>query len=80
MLFAVIKWNDLMWFEQLTGFKETSLQDIRNNLLIDGDAFISKVNNEKFTFGSLQIPTLEELKQMSFNKRSLFVLSLVFLL
>jgi hypothetical protein len=54
-----------MWFEQLTGFKEISSNNVRNNLRIEGDSFVSKVNNKKFTFGSLQIPTLGELKKIS---------------
>ncbi len=54
-----------MWFEQLTGFKEETPIQVRNNLRIDGDSFVSKVNNKKFSFGSLQISTLEELKKIS---------------
>jgi len=54
-----------MWFEQLTGFKEETPTNVRNNLRIEGDSFVSKVNNKKFTFGTLQIPTLGELKKVS---------------
>lgn len=54
-----------MWFEQLTGFKEGTPNNVRNNLRIEGDSFISKVNNKKITFGKLQIPTLGELKKIS---------------
>lgn len=57
-----------MWFEKLTGFKEKSPQQVRENLLIEGDSFVSKVNNKKFTFGKLEIITLEELRQISFSK------------
>lgn len=53
-----------MWFEQLTGFKEETPSNVRNNLRIEGDSFVSKVNNKKFTFGTLQIPTLKELKKI----------------
>lgn len=51
-----------MWFEQLTGFKEGSAENVRANLEIDGDSFTSKANNKNFAFGKLEIPTLDELK------------------
>ena len=54
-----------MWFEQLTGFKEETPTNVRNNLTIEGNSFVSKVNNKKFAFGTLQIPTLGELKKIS---------------
>lgn len=54
-----------MWFEKLTGFKERSPENVREKLLIEGDTFVSKANNERFTFGKLEIPTLEELRQNS---------------
>lgn len=54
-----------MWFEKLTGFKEGSPESVREKLLIEGDSFVSKANNERFTFGKLEIPTLEELRQSS---------------
>ena len=41
-----------MWFEQLTGFKESSSIDVRNKLKIEGNSFISTSNNRKFTFGT----------------------------
>ena len=50
-----------MWFEQLTGFKEESPENVRANLQIIGDSFLSKVNNNKFSFGRLEMPTLDEL-------------------
>lgn len=52
-----------MWFEKLTGFKEGTSENIRKNLAIEGDTFISKINGERFSFGMLEIPTLLELKQ-----------------
>lgn len=54
-----------MWFEQLTGFKEGSPENVRSNLNIEDDYLVSMVNGRKFSFGSLQIPTLKELKQTS---------------
>lgn len=54
-----------MWFEKLTGFKENSPEYVREKLHILGDAFISKADDRKFTFGRLEIPTLKQLKQIS---------------
>lgn len=54
-----------MWFEQLTGFKETSPENVRSNLKIEGDCFVSAVNNNRFAFGELEISTLEQLKSKS---------------
>lgn len=59
-----------MWFEKLTGFKETSPENVRANLKIEGDAFISKANNRKFTFGKLDIVTLKELRKSTTQKEA----------
>ena len=63
-----------MWFERLVGFKEVSLTQVKSNLIIEGDGFISKVNNKKFYFGQLEVPTLEYLRdnielEVTENKR-----------
>ena len=52
-----------MWFEQLTGFKEESPENVRNNIEIKGNEFVSLVNSQNFSFGKLEILTLEELKK-----------------
>jgi hypothetical protein len=57
-----------MWFKQLTGFEEKSPEAVRAKLDIKDDAFISKVNQRKFTFGKLDIITLAELKEKSPTK------------
>ena len=54
-----------MWFEKLTGFTEKSPEFVKENLMIDGNDFISKINNERFSFGELEIPTLIQLKNKS---------------
>ncbi len=54
-----------MWFEKLTGFKEQSPENVREKLLIDGDSFVSKVNSKRFTFGRLEIVTLDDLRRNS---------------
>ncbi len=54
-----------MWFKQLTGFQETSPAEVRANLRIEGDSFVAQPSGNKFAFGTLQIPTLLELKKQS---------------
>jgi hypothetical protein len=51
------------WFEQITGFKEENPKQVRENLYIKGDQLISRVNNAAFTYGQLEIPSLEELRK-----------------
>ena len=54
-----------MWFEKLTGFKEKSPKEVREKLTIDGNCFISSVNNRRMTFGQLEVLTLNQLKHNS---------------
>lgn len=52
-----------MWFEQLTGFKEESPDQVRANLYVEGEHLISRVNNAAFSYGRLDQPSLEELRR-----------------
>lgn len=52
-----------MWFEQLTGFKEESPDQVRANLYLEGESLISRVNNAAFSYGRLDQPSLEELRR-----------------
>ncbi len=54
-----------MWFKQLVGFEEESPENVRKNIIIDGDHLISKVNGKAYQWGSLEVPTLEELRNKS---------------
>ena len=54
-----------MWFEELVGFKENSPKQVRENIEIVDNKLISKVNNNEFVFGKLEIPSLEELRNQS---------------
>lgn len=56
-----------MWFEQLTGFQEKTPENVRNNINIEGNEFVSQVNSRRFSFGKLEIPTLAELKKLNNN-------------
>ncbi|MDW3194607.1 MAG: hypothetical protein R8G66_19675 [Cytophagales bacterium] len=51
-----------MWFEKLVGFQEKSPDQVRQNLLINGDQLISKVNGRAFQMGTLEIPSLRDLR------------------
>ena len=54
-----------MWFKALTGFNEESPEQVRSNLVIEGDSFVSKINNKRFAFGALEVTTLDELRKKS---------------
>ncbi len=53
----------MTWFEKLTGFREASPSQVRENITVDGDALTSHVNGRTFTCGRLEIPSLGELRQ-----------------
>lgn len=54
-----------MWFEELTGFKEESPENVRNNIRVKGNKLISVVNGSEYIFGELKTPLLEELREQS---------------
>jgi hypothetical protein len=50
------------WFAELTGFRETSYDATREQLIVEGDELVSKVNGKRFGIGSLEVPTVAELR------------------
>ena len=50
------------WFETLTGFSETSPQQVRHNIIVEGEVLKSRVNGEVMVCGQLEIPSLAELR------------------
>lgn len=50
------------WFEQLTGFAETNYARTRERLRIEGDELVSTVNAARYGIGTLEVPTLHELR------------------
>lgn len=54
-----------MWFKDLTGVQEESPENVKSKLIVENDYFISLANSKKFTFGKLEIPTLEELRNQN---------------
>ena len=53
----------MTWFEELTGFRELSPSQVRENITVDGDTLTSLVNGRTFTCGRLETPSLGELRQ-----------------
>ncbi len=51
-----------MWFEKLVGFSEENPEQVRNNLTLENESLISKINGKSFRYGTLEIPTLKELR------------------
>jgi hypothetical protein len=56
-----------MWFENLTGFAEKSPQYVRDNLIVDGDIMTSRANGKSFVIGTLETPSLAELRERTKN-------------
>jgi len=52
----------MTWFEALTGFAETSPQQVRQRLTLAGETLISLANGRVLHCGRLEIPTLGELR------------------
>ncbi len=51
-----------MWFEELVGFAETTGEEVRERLVVDGEILTSKVNGRSFRCGRLEVPSLGELR------------------
>src|SRR5205823_4986547 len=56
-------WNRIMWFESLTGFREASPQQVRDNIAVDGEKLTSHVNGKVMACGRLETPSLAELRE-----------------
>ena len=52
-----------MWFKELVGFDEISPEDVRKYLEMDGSVLRSKVNGISYECGTLEIPTVQELRE-----------------
>ncbi len=49
-----------MWFEKLTGFKEESPEQVRENLILKENKITSKINGAEFIYGELTFQKLKE--------------------
>ena len=52
----------MAWFEELTGFREMSPDQVRKNITVDRETLTSRVNGKTFTCGRLETPSLQELR------------------
>jgi hypothetical protein len=50
------------WFSKLTGFREASYELTRSRLVVEGDELVSTVNGKRYGIGTLEVPTLAELR------------------
>ena len=50
------------WFEELFGFRETSVKTVRENIEVKGSHLHSKVNGKSYCIGQLTTPSLKELR------------------
>ncbi len=50
------------WFESLTGFREISSHQVRENFLLEDDRLTSRINGASFSCGKLEMPSLGELR------------------
>ena len=53
----------MTWFEVLTGFRETSPDQVRENLIVNGDKLSCPANQKIYTCGRLETPSLAELRK-----------------
>ncbi len=53
----------MTWFERLTGFGETTADEVRKNLRVEGGALTSRVNGRTYRCGRLETPSLAELRR-----------------
>ena len=53
----------MTWFEALTGFAESTPEQVRQKLRVDGETLTSLVNGRAMACGRLETPSLAELRQ-----------------
>ena len=58
-----------MWFEKLSGFREQSPQQVRENMSVNEEILQSHINGKKMVHGALETPSLAELRQRIHSKK-----------
>lgn len=53
----------MTWFEKLMGFEEISPENVRTHIEIEGEKLISKANGKSYRFGTLELPSLRDLRR-----------------
>ncbi len=51
------------WFEKLTGFRESSYEETRARLEVEGDSLRSRVNGARYGIGQLELTSLEAMRE-----------------
>jgi hypothetical protein len=59
-----------MWFEALTGFREESPKQVRENMSVEGNILKSHINGKKYVCGLLETPSLAELRDRVNHSKS----------
>lgn len=60
---ANTKLSNKDWFENLTGFKESSPDKVKENILLNGQIMTSIINGKSFDCGVLEISSLSDLRR-----------------
>src|SRR5664280_3521839 len=59
-----LQWRQPMdWFEKLTGFRETSYDDTRAKLKVEGSQLQSLINGKSYGIGELELVSLQDLRE-----------------
>ncbi len=53
----------MTWFKHLMGFEDSSPTYVRENCELKGDKLYSKINGKSYIYGSLDVPTLSQLRK-----------------
>lgn len=53
------------WFEKLMGFTEVSPEQVRSNIILNGNELTSKVNGKTYHHGALQIDSVANLRALA---------------
>jgi hypothetical protein len=53
----------MTWFEELTGFREESPEQVRTQLSVEGNILRCCANGREFIYGELEVPALSGLRQ-----------------
>ena len=53
-----------MWFRTLMGFEEVSAENVRKNISVDGDFLKAEVNEKSCRFGTFEVLSLNELREL----------------
>ncbi len=53
----------MTWFERLTGFRETSPEEVRRRIRVEGPRMTSLANGRVMTCGTLETPSLADLRR-----------------